>query len=111
MRFDFIQEVCGQTVVRPKESREHIRSQKIDRILTGKYTAIPCFRSIMALVFFADLQRNGSWPVRSARYGITWLGRVDAHMTAGHVNDVIQSLVMDGILTVWEAFSAFCRSL
>ena len=56
MRFHFIQEVCGQTVVKPQESREHARSTRIDRILTGKYTAIPVFIAIMGLVFLADLQ-------------------------------------------------------
>lgn len=51
MRFDFIEKLCEQTVVKPKESKERIRSEKIDRILTGKYTGIPCFIAIMALVF------------------------------------------------------------
>lgn len=51
MRFSFIEKVCRQTVVKPKESKEHIRSQKIDLILTGKYTAIPCFVGIMVAVF------------------------------------------------------------
>ena len=55
MRFAFIEQVCEQTVVKPKESKERIRSEKIDRILTGKYTAIPCFIGIMAAGFLADL--------------------------------------------------------
>ena len=52
MRFDFIENVCDETVVRPRESKEHLRSEKIDRILTGKYTALPCFAGIMGLVFW-----------------------------------------------------------
>ena len=55
MRFDFIERLCEQTVVKPKESKERIRSEKIDRILTGKYTAIPCFIGIMVLVFILPL--------------------------------------------------------
>ena len=56
MRFDFIERLCEQTVVKPKESKERIRSEKIDRILTGKYTAIPCFIGIMVLVFYLTFQ-------------------------------------------------------
>ena len=52
MRFDFIEKVCAETVIKPHESKEHLRSQKMDKILTGKYTAIPCFAGIMALVFW-----------------------------------------------------------
>ena len=52
MRFDFIQKICDETVIKPKESKEHLRSVAIDKILTGKYTAIPCFIGIMGLVFF-----------------------------------------------------------
>lgn len=98
MRFDFIEKVCDETVIRPKESKEHIRSQKIDRILTGKYTALPCFAGIMALVFFLTFSVIGSGLSDLLDAGITALGSwVDAHMTAWNVNDVIHSLVMDGI--------------
>ena len=98
MRFDFIEKVCNETVIRPKESKEHIRSQKIDRILTGKYTALPCFAGIMALVFFLTFSVIGSGLSDLLDAGITALGSwVDAHMTAWNVNDVIHSLVMDGI--------------
>ena len=58
MRFDFIEKVCDETVVKPKESKEHLRSMKIDKILTGKYTAIPCFIGIMGLVFFLTFSVN-----------------------------------------------------
>lgn len=61
MRFDFIERLCEQTVVKPKESKERIRSEKIDRILTGKYTAIPCFIGIMALVFYLTFNVIGAW--------------------------------------------------
>ena len=98
MRFDFIEKVCDETVIRPKESKEHIRSQKIDRILTGKYTALPCFAGIMALVFFLTFSVIGSGLSDLLDAGITALGSwVDVHMTAWNVNDVIHSLVMDGI--------------
>ncbi len=60
MRFDFIERLCEQTVVKPKESKERIRSEKIDRILTGKYTAIPCFILIMVLVFYLTFQCHRS---------------------------------------------------
>ena len=78
MRFDFIEKVCDETVMSsPKESKEHIRSQKIDRILTGKYTALPCFCRHYGTGVLPDLQRNRIRPVRSARcrdYGAWKLG-------------------------------------
>lgn len=61
MRYQFITKVCKETVVKPKESREHIRSEKIDRVLTGKYTAIPSFIVIMALVFFLTFNVIGAF--------------------------------------------------
>ena len=61
MRFDFIERLCEQTVTKPKESKERIRSEKIDRILTGKYTAIPCFAGIMVLVFYLTFNVIGAW--------------------------------------------------
>ena len=98
MRFDFIEKVCDDSVVKPKESKEHIRSTKIDRILTGKYTAIPCFIGIMALVFYLTFGVIGAFLANILDMGITALGGyVDQLMTAAHVNSVLQSLVMDGI--------------
>lgn len=98
MRFDFIEKVCDDSVVKPKESKEHIRSTKIDRILTGKYTAIPCFIGIMALVFYLTFGVIGAFLANVLDMGITALGGyVDQLMTAAHVNSVLQSLVMDGI--------------
>ena len=100
MRFHFIQEVCGQTVVKPQESREHARSTRIDRILTGKYTAIPVFIAIMGLVFWLTFNVIGAWLSDLLDMGITWLTDVtDAALTAGHVNAALQSLIVDGIFT------------
>ena len=61
MRFTFIEKICDATVVKPKESKERVRSEKIDRILTGKYTAIPCFIGIMVLVFYLTFNVIGAW--------------------------------------------------
>lgn len=98
MRFDFIEKVCQETVVKPRESKEHIRSTKIDRILTGKYTAIPCFVGIMALVFYLTFGVIGAFLSNILDMGISALSSlVDQLMTAAHVNSVLHSLVMDGI--------------
>ena len=69
MRFDFIENVCDETVVRPRESKEHLRSEKIDRILTGKYTALPCFAGIMGLVFWLTFGVIGKGLSESSGYG------------------------------------------
>ena len=98
MRFDFIERVCDETVVKPKESREHLRSMKIDRILTGKYTAIPCFVGIMGLVFFLTFSVIGAFLQNLLDMGITALGdMMDRWMTAANVSDVIHSLVINGV--------------
>lgn len=100
MRFDFIEKLVDKTVVKPKESKEHIRSSKIDRILTGKYTAIPCFIGIMGLVFFLTFHVIGAWLQGILEMLIEWLtGAVDSAMTAWHVNAGIHSLVIDGIFS------------
>ena len=98
MRFTFIEKVCRETVVKPRESKEHIRSQKMDRILTGKYTAIPCFIGIMALVFWLTFSVIGKLLSDLLEAGIGWLTEaVDAGLAAWHVNEVLHSLVIDGI--------------
>ena len=98
MRFDFIEKVCDETVVKPKESKEHLRSMKIDKILTGKYTAIPCFIGIMGLVFFLTFSVIGAFLQNILDMGITALGNIVDHwMMAAGVNDVLHSLVMDGV--------------
>ena len=98
MRFSFIQKVCASSVVKPRESREHARSVRMDRVLTGKYTAIPAFIAIMALVFWLTFNVIGAFLADLLDMGIGWLtDLVDAAMTAGHVNPVLHSLVIDGI--------------
>ena len=100
MRFDFIENVCDETVVKPRESKEHLRSVKIDKILTGKYTAIPCFIGIMGLVFFLTFGVIGAFLQNILEVGIDALGKlVDQWMVAANVNSVLRSLVMDGIFT------------
>ncbi len=98
MRFKFIYDVCDEAVVKPKESRERIRSEKIDKILTGKYTAIPCFIVIMGLVFFLTFNVIGAWLQGLLETAIGWLTDIAAAgLEAAGVNVVIQSLVVDGI--------------
>ena len=98
MRFDFIEKICSETVVKPRESKEHIRSVRIDRILTGKYTAIPCFVAIMALVFFLTFSVIGAFLSDILDMGITAMADlVDRLLAAGNAREAIRSLVMDGI--------------
>ena len=100
MRFSFIQKVCGAAVVKPKESREHARSVAIDRVLTGKYTAIPAFIGIMGLVFWLTFNVIGAFLSNLLDTGIGALTDiVDRGMTAANVNPVLHSLVIDGIFT------------
>lgn len=98
MRFSFIDEVCAQTVVKPSESKEHIRSQKIDRILTGKYTAIPAFIAIMSMVFWLTFNVIGAWLSDGLDQLIGMATEyADAALTEFHVNESIQSLIIDGV--------------
>lgn len=98
MRFDYIEDVCMDNVVKPKESRESIRSRKIDRFLTGKYTGIPAFIGIMGMVFWLTFNVIGAFLQGVLESGITALTDAAAGaMEAAHVNSVIQSLVVDGI--------------
>lgn len=98
MHFSFLQKLCDQTVVRPRESKEHERSRRIDAFLTGKYTAIPAFVGIMALVFFLTFNVIGAWFQALLEGGISWLTVwVDEALTAWGVNAVLHSLVIDGI--------------
>ena len=98
MRFAYIKKVCDRCVIKPRESREHIRSQQIDRILTGKYTAIPMFIAIMGLVFFLTFNVIGAWLQGLLETGIDALEvHADSAMSAGNVNEVIRSLVIDGL--------------
>jgi ferrous iron transport protein B len=98
MRFSFIKDVCDATVVKPQESKEHARSRKIDKILTGKYTAIPSFICIMALVFWLTFNVIGSFLQELMDMGITWLSNViDNALTIANVNQVLHSLIIDGV--------------
>lgn len=98
MRFGFINKVCGETVVKPKESKEHLRSQKIDKILTGKYTAIPAFIGIMGAVFWLTFNVIGAGLSSLLEMGIDKLTELTAAaLERGNVNSVIQSLVINGV--------------
>ncbi len=98
MRFSFIQKLCSQTVRKPRESRERQRSEKIDRILTGRYTAIPCFVGIMLLVFFLTFNVIGAFFQELMEAGIGFLSQwADAAMTAADINPFLHSLIIDGI--------------
>ena len=98
MRFAFIKKVCSETVKKPMESRERIRSEKIDRILTGKYTAIPAFVGIMGLVFWLTFNVIGAWLQELLEKGIDALtGVTDQALRMADVNEVMHGLIIDGI--------------
>ena len=98
MRFDYIGEVCSETVIKPRESKERTRSRQIDRFLTGKYTGIPAFIVIMGLVFWLTFNVVGAFLQGILETGIEGLtAMADTAMTAAGVNSVVQSLVIDGI--------------
>lgn len=98
MRYSFIQKLCEETVVKPRESREHERSRRLDRFLVGKYTAIPAFVGIMALVFWLTFSVIGAWMQEALEAGIGMLTvYVDRALAAGGVNEALHSLVIDGI--------------
>ena len=100
MRFAYIEDVCGETVVKPKESREHMRSREIDRILTGKYTGIPVFIGIMGIIFWLTFNVVGAFLQGALEQGITYVTElVDRAMAASSVNPVLHSLVIDGIFS------------
>lgn len=98
MRFSFIENMCQKTVVRPHESKEHKRSMKIDRLLTGRYTAIPCFIAIMALIFVMTFNLVGAWLSDLMSLGVdSVISLIDNALTAVQINPVVHSLVVDGI--------------
>ena len=98
MRFAFIAKICDECVVKPRESKEHVRSQKIDRVLMGKYTAIPIFILIMAAVFFLTFNVIGALLQDLLAAGIEQLAlHADHAMTAANINEAIHSLVIEGI--------------
>ncbi len=100
MRFTFIKRLCAATVIKPKVSEERIRSQKIDRILTGKWTAIPCFIAVMATIFYLTFNVIGAFLQDLIASGVDWLTAVvDEAMASANVAAPIHSLVIDGIFT------------
>ena len=100
MRFSFIEKLVNETVVKPKESKERERSEKIDRILTGKITAIPAFIVIMGLIAFLTFNLLGAWMQEILEKAIDLLtDKVDILLTNLHVNNVIHSLIIDGVFS------------
>ncbi len=98
MRFGFIKRVCMQTVTKPAKNKEHIRSQRIDRFLTGKYTGIPGFILIMLSVFYLTFNVVGAWLQGLMELGVEWvIQAASAAMETAGVNETLQSLVVDGI--------------
>ena len=108
MRFEFIRKVCRVSVVKPKESKEYKRSQKVDNVLTGKWTALPCFIAVMAVVFWLTFNVVGPWLQDLLQLGIDNLAELTSYgMQAGHVSPVIQSLIIDGIFNGVGAVVSF----
>ena len=100
MRFDFIGKVCGATVIKPHESKEHLRSRRIDKVLTGKYTAIPSFIAIMGIVFWLTFNVIGAYLQGLLEAGVEVLTEmVSSAMISAGVNKVLYSLVIDGIFS------------
>lgn len=98
MRFAYIEDVCKNTVVKPRESKERIRSQKIDKLLTGKYTGIPMFIAIMGLVFYLTFNVIGAALSNVLDVLIRFVTNgVDNLLTAMNVNSVLHALIIDGI--------------
>lgn len=98
MRYTFIEKVCKDTVKHPKESKEHKRSEKIDRILTNKYLAIPMFLAIMMLIFHLTFGLIGAWLSDLLSLGIEQITDIcDKGLTAYGINPVVHSLIIDGV--------------
>ena len=98
MRFAFIEKVCRECITKPHESREHIRSQRIDEFLTGKYTAIPIFILVMGLVFFLTFNVIGAWLQGALEIGIERLSEVtDRALTAANINATLHGLIIGGV--------------
>ncbi len=98
MRFSFIRRVCDRCVIKPRETKEHLRSQRIDRVLTGRFTALPVFIGIMALVFFLTFNVIGKWLQDLVALGVEALtGLVDRALSTAGVNAVLHGLIIDGI--------------
>ena len=99
MRFSFIEAICARCVKKPQESREHERSARIDRVLTGRFTAIPCFIGIMIVVFWLTFDLIGGNLSDLMATGVSAASdAIDSALTAADVNPVIHSLVIDGVM-------------
>lgn len=100
MRFSYIKKICSETVIKPHESKERLRSQKIDKILTGKYTALPSFVLIMATIFYLTFNVIGAYLTSLLEISIEFLTQVtDSFLTAIGTNEIITSLIIDGIFS------------
>lgn len=100
MRFSFITKLCSQCVIKPKESKERVRSEKLDKIFTGKYTAIPTFIAIMLLIFFLTFNVIGAFLQSLLEKGIDLItAATDSALTALDVNSVLHGLIIDGIFS------------
>ena len=98
MRYDFIEKVCAATVIKPQESKEYLRSVKIDSVLTNKYLAIPIFIVVMFLVFYLTFHVFGAFLSDLLAAGIDWVTAVvDKALTAYGINPVVHSLLIDGV--------------
>lgn len=98
MRFSFIKRLCDESVVHPKHSKEHLRSERIDRVLTGKFTAIPSFIGIMALIFWLTFDVIGGTMQEWLEGILEWFTDISvATMQAWQVNDLVRSLIIDGV--------------
>ena len=98
MRYNFIQKLCDETVVKPRESKEYLRSRRIDKVLTGKWTAIPIFILVMALVIWLTIDVLGAPLQEWLDQGIGWLGGiVNEALTKWNVSDIVRSLVVDAV--------------
>jgi ferrous iron transport protein B len=108
MRFSFIRRLCRQTVVKPRESKEYLRSRQIDKVLTGRWTALPIFVVVMAAVIYLSIELLGGPLQGLLELFFEWLGVVSANaMTRWGVSDVVQSLVVDGIINGVGAVASF----
>ena len=98
MRFDYINSICQRTVIRPADTKEYLRSQIIDKVLTGKWTALPTFIAIMAVVFWLTFDGIGGWLQEQVEMGVEWFTSLtDTFLSSINIAPAIQSLVIDGI--------------
>ena len=98
MRYDYIRHVCRNTVIHPKESREQLRSRRLDRILTGRWTSLPSFLGIMTLIFYLTFNSLGAWLQDLFQTGIDWFTQEsDALLTRWNIAPAVHSLIIDGI--------------